>query len=44
MGFKETRHWVPHFGHNNPTQHYGLVTEWLDSGKEEKDLEVLTAG
>lgn len=44
MGFKETKHWALHFGHDEPTQHYGLGTEWLDSGKKEKDLGVLIAG
>lgn len=39
--FKKVKCCVLHLGHNNPRQHKRLVTDWLKSCPEEKDLGLL---
>ena len=38
MRFKRAKCRVLPVGHTNPTQHYGLREEWLESCPEEKRL------
>lgn len=41
MEFNKVRCWVPHFGLNDPLQHYRLEEEWLQAYLAEKGLEML---
>ncbi|KAJ7402821.1 rna-directed dna polymerase from mobile element jockey-like [Pitangus sulphuratus] len=41
MSFSEAKYQVLHLAHNTAMQHYRLGDEWLESGPEEKDLEVM---